>query len=100
MPGGNGTVIGSAARAVVETLRRYDIDGRDVARAAGLPQEALDDPEATLSSDTLDRFVAMAAEASGEPSRYSARGAVLEDLDGDGNNVVTRALFTKLGTHG
>ena len=33
-----------------------------------MPPEVLDDPEARLSSDTLDRFVAMAAEASGDPA--------------------------------
>ncbi|MEZ4439263.1 MAG: AraC family transcriptional regulator ligand-binding domain-containing protein [Polyangiaceae bacterium] len=44
------------------------MDGRALARAAGVPPEVLDDPEARLSSDTLDRFVAMAAEASGDPA--------------------------------
>ena len=60
------SVIGTAARAVLRTLSLYDIDGRELAKAAGVPPEVFEDADARLPSATLSRFIAMAAAASGD----------------------------------
>lgn len=59
-------VVGAAVGAVMRALQGYGIDGADLARVAGVADSVLNDPGSRLESDTLDDFVAMAAEASGD----------------------------------
>lgn len=62
------TAAGTAATSLVRALGTYGVDGREVARLAGVADAVFTDSGARLTSDTLDRFMAMAADASGDPA--------------------------------
>ncbi len=63
-----GMVIGASVEGIVRALEPYGVDGLALARRAGVPQAVLDDRSQRFESDILDRFVLLAAEASGDPS--------------------------------
>lgn len=53
---------------MIRALDSYGVEGRQVARLAGVGEEVFSDPDARVPSDTFDLFAAMAAEASGDPA--------------------------------
>ena len=61
------TVLPVASRALVESCRRLGLDGDALLAAAGIPREALEDPDARLESERADALWRAAYEASGDP---------------------------------
>ena len=61
-------MIGATAISVARALAGSGLDGRELARQAGVPAEAFRDPHTRFPSSTLDRLVALAAERSGDPA--------------------------------
>src|SRR5512133_1136059 len=61
------TVLPVASRALVESCRRLGLDGDALLAAAGIPRDALEDPDARLESERADALWRAAYEASGDP---------------------------------
>jgi AraC-like DNA-binding protein len=61
------TVLPIASRALVESCRRLGLDGDALLAAAGIPRDALEDPDARLESERADALWRAAYEASGDP---------------------------------
>ena len=62
------TATGAAVTSLVRALGAYGVDGHEIARRAGVAREVLTQADARVESDTLDKFMAMAVSASGDPA--------------------------------